>query len=118
MHADFFLRRAVEWAAIADAIRVAYPTGTGSFHWTVTGLYREAAWCHLLVRAGRYGAAAARLQKIYGKLFGDRIPCAEPTDSDGAEVSAVATEFFRRFRSAAVKRYAAAFGSCPFCHSV
>ena len=53
MHADFFIRAAVEWVAIADAIRVKYPTATGSFHWVVTGLYREAAWCHLLVRSGR-----------------------------------------------------------------
>jgi hypothetical protein len=99
----------VEWAGIADAIRVSYPTATGSFHTTVTGLYREAAWCHLLFRAGRDRAVVSRLQTISGGTFGDRI--AGPTD--GTDVLVVAVEFFRRFRSAAAQRYSAVFDSRP-----
>jgi hypothetical protein len=105
---DCFLRAAVEWTAIANAIRVAYPTAVGSFHTTVTGLYREAAWCHLLVRAGRESAAVAHLQAICGRMFGDRL-----AQRDGTGAVEVATEFFHRFGSAAGARYPAAFKAPP-----
>lgn len=118
MNDDFFMRAAVEWVTIADAVRVVYPTATGSFHKVVTSLYREAAWCHILFQAGRYSAAMTQLQAIYERyerLFGERIPHDNLTQTDGTELFVVATEFFRRFRSAAVKRYSAAFDSRRVC---
>ncbi len=104
MSADDFLRAGVEWAALARAIRRAYPAATGSFHETVLSLHREAAWCHLLVRAGRTGSVVARLQAVYGGMFGDRLP-----HTDGTEVLALANEFFRRYRVAAAMRYPRVF---------
>ncbi len=95
--ADFFLRTAVEWRAITDTVRAMDPAATGSFHLTVCGLYREAAWFHLLVRAGRAGAPAGRLRAIaWGRSgTGFRVRRAGP---------AAAVEFLRRFRVAAAER--------------
>ena len=82
MRVDFFLRAAVEWVAIADAIRAVYPTATGSFHVTVSSLYREAAWCHVLFRADRCDLVVARLQAIYESTFGEP-PSTRRPHSDG-----------------------------------
>jgi hypothetical protein len=45
---DYFLRAGVEWVRVADALRAAGAPEQDP----ALGVWREAAWCHLLFTAG------------------------------------------------------------------
>ncbi|AMV23983.1 hypothetical protein VT84_06280 [Gemmata sp. SH-PL17] len=109
MRADEFVRGAIEWVAIRDAVRAAYPGDTSAFYTTVCALYREFAWAHLLFRKGQYAPAVARLRSVCEGALNITLPVSVPTHPSRDEVLAFAVAIRARFRSVVVARYPAAF---------
>ena len=81
---DFFIRAAVEWSKIADALRVICPAGDDPLRAVALGLPRELAWCHLLHAAGRHDAVRDRLRDVLREAgSGDPVPAPDPADMLG-----------------------------------
>lgn len=100
MHAepdrDFFLLAGVEWAG--------YAAGGAACRPVAAVVYREAACCHLLFRAGKYAAVLARLRAVRARVFGAHPPDGpQPgANPDAAQTLAVAADLFHRLRLALV----------------
>ncbi|MBP3957817.1 hypothetical protein J8F10_21400 [Gemmata sp. G18] len=109
MRADDFLRAAVEWVAIRDAVRAVYPAEKNPFYTTVCGMYRELAWCHVLFHKGQYVPVVTRLRAIGEGALNIVFPAPVPMSPSQTEVIALAAEVRASFRSAVVARYPAAF---------
>jgi hypothetical protein len=114
---DFFLRACVEWAHAADAVRDTSRDRDDPLRRVALALYREAAWCHLLLAAGRRDALLAHLRTL-----GELLPPEEreryrarwrhlhaPGCRPG-EVEAMAADLFGSLRRAVAGRYPGAFG--------
>jgi hypothetical protein len=96
----FFLELACEWWAIADALR-----DSGVSDHPVLTVWREAAWCHLLLKAGRYDAIMTRL-RIVLREFGVEAPSGSgPRPTAETEVVSATTDLFAQLRSALSARY-------------
>jgi hypothetical protein len=106
MHAepdrDFFLLAGIEWAG--------YAAGGAACRPVAAVVYREAACCHLLFRAGKYAAVLARLRAVRARVFGAHPPDGpQPgANPDAAQTLAVAADLFHRLRLAL-----AATGNAP-----
>ena len=62
----FFLAVAREWRGVADRLRArGVPAGD-----PLLGVWREAAWCHVLFARGLHAAAAARLRVVVRDVTG------------------------------------------------
>src|SRR4051794_34240954 len=101
----FFLARVREWWAAADMLRARVPEGD-----PVLSVWREAAWAHLLLTKGLYGAAVARLREVFRDVAGASPPEPAPRPRCEADVLAIAADLFARLRSVVCVRYPAAFG--------
>ncbi len=86
----FFVRAAREWRAIADALREA---GTPADD-PALGVWREAAWCHLLFHAGKWSAVVGRLRVVFRDVTGANPPAPHPHSADRTVALAVAAELF------------------------
>jgi hypothetical protein len=93
---DFFLLTGIEWAAVAAT------SADEALRATAAVLAREAAYCHLLFRAGKHAAVLARLRAVYEEVVGVRLPepnSRRPTPG-AAETLAAAADLFDRLRRA------------------
>ena len=98
---DFFLCAAVEWAAVAR---------TTMLDPTLSRLYRELAFCHLLFKRGKYAAVLTWLRIACGiRVRGN--PLARPPDR--AETLAVAADLLDSLRL----RLAVAEQRAPVCYT-
>jgi hypothetical protein len=105
---DFFLKAAVEWMRLANSMRERYPAGEGPIWRAALGLWREAAWCHLLFAAGKHTLLLGRLRVVLAEVVGGRPD--PPRRHDRAEVLATAADIFTLLRCAVSVRYPAAVG--------
>jgi hypothetical protein len=97
---SYFLDRAVEWRLIADELRAhGAPEDDPALR-----VWREAAWCHVLLRAGREQAAFDCLRRLVRVVTGQPAP---------EQTSPVA--LFVRLRAAVSARYPAAFDQLAPC---
>ena len=69
-----FLKLARDWRDVADRLRAA---GVPEGH-PVLGVWREAAWCHLMFARGRPDAALAKLRAVVEQATGLPPPNGEP----------------------------------------
>jgi hypothetical protein len=99
----FFLAQAREWWAAADMLRARLPEGA-----PVLAVWREAAWLHLLLTWGLYGAAVARLRVVFREVVGADPPESDPPRCE-ADVLSVAADIFSRMRAVVSARYPFAF---------
>jgi hypothetical protein len=98
----FFVRAAREWRAIADTLREAgIPADDPAL-----GVWREAAWCHLLFRAGKCAAAVGRLRVVFRDVTGSSPPAPHPHCGDRTVALAAAAELFVGMKKALNMRYA------------
>lgn len=96
----FFLDRAVEWRLIADELRAqGVPEDEPALR-----VWREAAWCHLLLEAGRERAALDCLRAAVCAVTGRSAP----------ENASPAT-LFVRLRATVSARHPGAFGLLAHC---
>ncbi len=109
MRADEFVRGAVEWVAIRDAVRAAYPGDTSALYTTVCALYREFAWGHLLFRKERYAPVITQLRAICEGALKIALPVPELMPPSRSEALALVAAIRAQFRSAVAARYPAAF---------
>ena len=109
MRADEFLHAAIEWVAIRDAVRAAYPNETSAFHAILCAFYREAAWCHVLLRAHRYAPIVTRLKFLDAKFFGAESATRVRLRPNRIHTQEFAADVFARFRVEASERYPEAF---------
>jgi hypothetical protein len=101
----FLLARAREWRVIADELR-ARGIREGD---PVLTVWREAAWCHLLLTRGRFSTAVNHLRELLLSVTGEPPdPSLAPTSE--ADVLAVAADVFTRLRAFVAARFPAAFG--------
>jgi hypothetical protein len=96
------LEAGIEWVRVADAVR-GIPTGEDPLRTVALGLWREAAWCHVLFAAGKKTALLTRLRTILAEAGLD------PVQPDGDEVLAAAADIFHRLRQAVASRYPGVF---------
>jgi hypothetical protein len=101
----FFLERAREWWAIADRLReVGVPE-----HDPALWVWREAAWCHLLLTRGRNDLIVDRLKAVFRDVSG--APTAPtPRGIRTAEHLASAVDLFEWLRAAVSVRHPSVFG--------
>src|SRR4051812_43391578 len=91
----FFLEKAREWRAVADALRA---RGVSEDDPALT-VWREAAWCHLLLMKGRHDLIVERLKVVFRDLSG--APTAPtPRGIRPCELLAVAVDLFEWLRAA------------------
>jgi hypothetical protein len=101
----YFLERAREWWAITDELRARGVPESDPALW----VWREAAWCHLLLTAGRHDLIVARLKAVFREVSG--APTAPtPAGLRRAEVLAAAIDLFEWLRAAVSVRHPSAFG--------
>ena len=100
----FFLALAQEWRTAADVLRARRVAETDP----TLGVWREAAWCHLMFARGRHAAAVVRLPAVVRAVTGVSIPVPRPADRDGAVSAAV--DLFALLRTAVSARFPTAFG--------
>jgi hypothetical protein len=101
----FFLEHARQWRAAADALRACgVPEGDPALT-----VWREAAYCHLLLIKGLHRAAVKRLREVLGAVANERLITAAPPGCE-ADALSVAAELFALIRSAVSARHPAAFG--------
>ena len=93
----YFLRLARQWRAAADRLRA---EGLPEGH-PLLGVWREAAWCHLMFSRGLPAAALARLRVAVRAVTGVTPPGDETT-----------TDLIARLRDALAARDPKA-SSCP-----
>lgn len=114
LNGDYFLRIGVEWARIATAIRAHYPNATDSF---ALGLWRKAAWCHLLFTAGKQSALLKQLRVLWATASQTYLFDAHRLNLNEIPLSAT---IFDLLRSVVVERYPAAFATphdpAPACY--
>ena len=101
---EFFIERAREWWDIADALRAWVPP-----HDPLLWVWREAAWCHLLLTASRYDAVVFRLLTVFWDLTGT-MPDVSPRPTNQAETLAAAADLFLQLRDVVSARLAHVFG--------
>jgi hypothetical protein len=101
----FFLAHAREWWAASDALRAAGAREDDP----ALGVWREAAWCHLLFGAGKYTPVLARLRHVCRGVTGASPP-AVPVPAGELEALDLAADLFARMRDAVCARFPAAFG--------
>src|SRR5438034_1152449 len=99
---DFFIRTAIEWAAIAAAMRPTSSEGNDPLHDAALGLWRELAWCHLLFTAGKHGVLLGVLKTVLRRAVGFEGPSLGEPVAAGAEV-------LGHVRRAVAARYPAVF---------
>lgn len=100
----FFLALAQEWWDAAIVLRArGVPEGDPAL-----GVWREAAWCHLMLARGKHTAAVARLPAVVRAVTGVSIPVPLPAGRD--EAVSVAADLFAVLRTAVSVRYPTAFG--------
>ena len=100
----YFLALAQEWREIAAVLRAReVPEGDPAL-----GVWREAAWCHLLAARGHHAAIGTRLQAIVREVTGKppAIPAAAPVD----EAVSVAADLVALLRAAVSVHHPTAFG--------
>lgn len=102
----FFLARAREWWAVADLLRARVPEGD-----PVLTVWREAAWCSLLLTKGMYGVAVIQLRKVCHCVAGVDMPAPVSQPRCEADVLAFAADLFVRLRAVVSSRYPFAFAS-------
>jgi hypothetical protein len=97
---SFFLDRAREWRAVADALRASgVPEGDPAL-----SVWREAAWCHLLLLKGRHDLIVERLKAVFRHLSG--APTAPtPRGVRPCELLAAAVDLFEWLRAAVSVRH-------------
>ena len=100
----FFLALAQEWWNAAAVLRA---RGVAEGDPTL-GVWREAAWCHLMFARGKYAAAVARLPAVIRDVTGGSIPVPLPVGRD--EVVSAAADLFALLRAAVSVRHPTAFG--------
>jgi hypothetical protein len=91
----FFLELACEWWAIADSLRA-----SGVSDHPVLTVWRECAWCHLLLTSGRYSAVVDGLERVFRRVTGADPPELTPRPASEDEVLSAATDLFAQLRSA------------------
>lgn len=101
----FFLVYAREWWAIADVLRAS----GGRPDDPALGVWREAAWCHLLFAAGKYAASLVWLRAVARDVIGAPLESA-PVPSGRAAALSEAADLFARMKFAVTARHPAAFG--------
>src|SRR5262245_51062156 len=99
----FLLARAREWRVAADDL----PARGVLEGDPALAVWREAAWCHLLLTRGLYGAAVARLRVVFRDVTGVSSPEPVSRPRCEADVLAVAADLFTRLRAAVFNRPAA-----------
>lgn len=97
---SFFLDRAVEWRLIADELR---EEGVPE-HDPALRVWREAAWCHLLLNAGHEREALDCLRVAVSRVTGRP----EPAHAGPATL-------FAHLHAAVSARYPSAFGLLAHC---
>ena len=101
----FFLALARDWRAAADALRAAgVPDGDPAL-----GVWREAAWCHVLFTRGHCPAPLASLRAFVRAVTGES-PDAIPLSVTEAEAVVTAAELFDWLRNTVSARHPHAFG--------
>ena len=100
----FFLSQASEWRAVADALRArGVPEADPAL-----SVWREAAWCHLLLMKGRPDLIVERLKAVFRELSG--APTAPtPRSARPCELLAAAVDLFEWLRAAVSVRHPDAF---------
>ena len=102
----YFLALAQEWWDAAAVLRArGVPEGD-----PVLGVWREAAWCHLLVARGHFAAVVTRLRAVAREVAGvhPSVPATVPADE--TEAASAAVELFAVLRAAVTARHPTAFG--------
>jgi hypothetical protein len=99
-----FLAMARDWRAIADELRA-----RGVSEDPALGVWREAAWCHLLFTSGKFALAVARLRVVVRDVVG-RPPASAHPPSNHDEALAAASDLFAQIRAAVTARHPSAFG--------
>lgn len=102
---SYFFALAQEWWAAAVLRVRGVPEGDPAL-----GVWREAAWCHLLVARGHYAAVVMRLRAVVLDVTGvpPMVPATVPVAVD--ETVDAAADLFAPLRSAVSARYPTAFG--------
>lgn len=101
----FFLSLAREWRAVAEALRA-----RGVPDWDpILGIWREAAWCHLLFAAGSYPEVIANLRGVVQEVTG-LAPPDTLLPEHASQVLCAAAQLFDELRSAVSERYPGVFG--------
>lgn len=101
----FFLALARDWMTAADRLRAAgVPEGDPAL-----AIWREAAWCHLLLRAGKCQNIVPHLRAVVGGVTG-AVPGTILRPATPAEAEIAATALFESLRAAVEARHPAAFG--------
>jgi hypothetical protein len=101
----FFLALARDWRAAADVLRAAgVPDNDPALR-----VWREAAWCHVLLTRGQCPAALASLRDVVRAVTGESPGCITLPMTEADAVTAAA-DLFDRLRAAVMARYPHAFG--------
>src|SRR4051794_22357187 len=101
----FFLGQALEWWDVAERLRA-----RGVPDWEpALGVWREAAWSHLLLNAGNYAEVIANLRGVVREVTGVAPPDTTLPEHASQALSAAA-ELFDELRSAVSERYPGLLG--------
>lgn len=103
---SFFLDRAREWRAVADALRAAGAPEDDPALW----VWREAAWCHLLFTRGRHDLIVARLKEVLQSVSG--MSAASASQGGSTSTVTVAADLFEWLWAAVSVRHPSAL-ACP-----
>lgn len=103
---EFFMDLACEWWAIADVLR---EHGVPPEDPALT-VWREAAWCYLLLKDGRYDVILPRLRKVLRKFGAEVLPRSGPRPTSEAEAVSAATDLFNYLLVAVSARHALVLG--------
>jgi hypothetical protein len=104
----FLLEYAMEWRSAADELR-ARGVEDGA---PALGVWREAAWCHLLLKDGRHDVVIDRLRALLRQVVGADSAVLGPRLVDGVEALVFAADVFDQLRSAISAQYPDVF-ACP-----
>lgn len=102
----YFLVLAQEWWEIAAVLR-ARGVSEGD---AVLGVWREAAWCHLLFARGHHAAVVTRLRAIVREVTGKPPAIPDAALVDEVVTVSVAADLFALLRAAVSVRHPTAFG--------
>lgn len=104
----FLLEHAVEWRAVADELRARGVEGGAP----ALAVWREAAWCHLLLNSGRHDVVVVRLRAVLRIVTGATRPGPAPRPADGVDALLFAADVFAQLRSVVSTQYPDVF-ACP-----
>ena len=96
----FFLDKAREWWSVSDALR---SRGVPE-HDPALWVWREAAWCHLLLMKGRHDLIVERLKAVFLNLSGAPTT-PTPRGARPCEFLAAAVDLFEWLRAAVSVRH-------------